>query len=116
MTTPSTERGVQPQTRAVSQLHAGSTGRWLVHSRGSVHVLDLDARTYERRPGPTSQHFTFDNSVVSLTRVALWPEVGGKMAIFFDDPDDHLLEHWRVSSRIEAIIADTPTSSRDRSL
>jgi hypothetical protein len=45
----------------VTSLDPSWTGRWLITSRGSTHVLDLDAYTYERRPGPTSQPFLFDN-------------------------------------------------------
>jgi hypothetical protein len=85
-------------------LETASTGRWLVFSRGTVHVLDLDAGTYERRPGPTSQTFAYDNQPLPLTRIEVWPEVGGRMIVWFDDPvHPPALEHYRVCSRIRSI-------------
>lgn len=51
-----TDLGTEPA--AVTALDPGWTGRWLIASRGSTHVLHLDAYTYERRPGPTSQPFS----------------------------------------------------------
>lgn len=82
-----------------------STGRWLIHSERAVHVLDLGAWTYERRPRPTSQAFAYDHRVLGLVRVGLWPEVGGRMIVWFDDPEPpHLSEHYRISSRICSII------------
>lgn len=92
---------------AVSELGPGATGRWLIASRGSVHVLDLDARTYERRPGPTSQAFDYDNQPVVFTRIELWPKVGGQMLIWFDYPvHPELIEHYRACSRIRSITRD----------
>jgi hypothetical protein len=93
-----------PSPGEVSRPGPGSTGRWLVRSRGTVHVLDLDARTYERRPGPTSQAFPYDNQAVPLTRIEVWPEVGHRMLLWFDDPaQPETLEHYRVCSRIRSI-------------
>lgn len=98
----------------VARLGPGSTGRWLVRSRGTVHVLDLDAGTYERRPGPTSQTFAYDNQPVPLTRIEIWPEVGGRMFVWFDDPGlPEALEHYRVCSRIRSITRDTPDAALD---
>jgi hypothetical protein len=97
----------------VEILDPTATGRWLIHSRDSVHVLDLDAWTYERRPGATSQRFAHDNTVVALTRVEVWPRVGGRMLVWFDDPDaPDLLEHFRLCSRIRAICSESSNAER----
>lgn len=95
-------------TGDVEHLDPDATGRWLIVTRsGTVHILDLDARTYQRRPGPTSQRFAHDNTIVALTRVQVWPHVGGRMLIWFDDPHDpDLLEHFRACSRIDRIVRD----------
>lgn len=36
----------------VTALTPEMSGRWLVTTQGSAHVWDLDAMTWERRPGP----------------------------------------------------------------
>lgn len=91
----------------VQRLDPGSGGRWFVHTRGSVHVLGLAAGTYERRPGPTSARFAHDNTTLVLARVETWPEAGGRMLVWVNDPDlPELLEHWRLSSRISRIARD----------
>jgi hypothetical protein len=96
-------------TGSVQRLDPGSRGRWLVHTRGSVHVLDLDAGTYQRRPGPASQRFAHDNTTLTLTHLDTWPEVGGRMLLWFDDPDHpDLLEHWRLTSTIRRITPAAP--------
>jgi len=52
-------------------------GRWLVTTQGSTHVWDLDAMTYERRPGPESPAgaMAYDGIPHRITRVERWPEV-----------------------------------------
>lgn len=95
------------EPRKVKRLGPTSRGRWLIHSRRSVHVLDLDAGTYERRPGIDSQPFPYDNRTCRLTRIEIWPQVGGRMLLWFDDPDfPDLLEHWCLCSRIQRIVHD----------
>jgi hypothetical protein len=94
-------------TGSVQQLAPDSRGRWLIHTRGSIHVLDLDAGTYERRPGPTSRRFAHDNTTLVLTRVEIWPQVGARVLVWVDDPDlPELLEFWRLTSTINRIARD----------
>lgn len=70
-------------------------------------MLDLDAWTYERRPGPTSRSFPFDNETLPLGRVELWPVVGQQMMVWFDDPvTPDTLDHYRVCSTISSIRRD----------
>lgn len=57
---------------AVTELTPESTGRWLITSRGAQHLIDLDARTYERRPGPTSKSFPYDHQPLGLLRIEVW--------------------------------------------
>jgi hypothetical protein len=106
------ETGPHPPI-GVESLGPSSHGRWLIHSRGTVHLLDLDARTYRRQPGPTSQSFPYDNQDLELSRVEVWPQVGGRMLLFFDDPEHpDLIEHYRVCSRIQSITS-SPTAEKD---
>ena len=95
-----------PAAESVDHLDAGGSGRWLIRSRGTTHLLDLDRRIYERRTGPTSQHFSFDNVPMELARVVVWPRVDGRMLVFFYDPREDNIEYWRLTSRIRSITPD----------
>ena len=70
----------------VTELTPESTGRWVLTSRGSHHLIDLDQRTYERRPGPDSQDFPYDRMPMELLRIDAWPKVGERMLIWLQDP------------------------------
>jgi hypothetical protein len=89
---------------SVDHLGPDSTGRWLVRSRGSEHLFDLDAGTYRRTPGPGRGRFPNDGHTVRLASVERWPRVGGTFLIWIDDrehPD--VLEHWHQSSVVQSI-------------
>lgn len=89
-------------------LGPSDAGRWLIRSSGNtVHVLDLDNYTYERRPGAGSQSFEHDNREVRIARIEIWPQLHRRMLIWFDDPDDHLIEHYCMCSRISSITHDS---------
>jgi hypothetical protein len=79
-------------------------GRWEVRARSSRHIWDLDAMTYTRLPGLDSTPMPYDGVPVPMTRVERWPAVGKQTLLFFDDPDDPTLEHWRICSTIRAIV------------
>ena len=88
----------------VDELGPDSTGRWLVRTRGSEHLFDLDNGTYRRTPGSGHGRFPHDGHTVRLTSVERWPQVGGTFFIWVDDhehPD--LIEHWHQSSTIRSI-------------
>lgn len=90
----------------VRELGPEDTGRWLVTTaRGSRHVWDLDAWTYQRLPhADASFSAPQDGQVLSITRVERWPAVGGTSLVWFDDLDaPNLLEHWRMSNVIVSI-------------
>ncbi|HYB39743.1 MAG TPA: hypothetical protein VEF72_31185 [Mycobacterium sp.] len=92
--------------QTVDELRAEMGGRWLVRSRGSSHIWDLDQGTYERRPGAASLSGAFDYDGVphSITRVEQWPKVGSKSLVWFDDPRRPLdVEQFRRSSTIVRI-------------
>jgi hypothetical protein len=96
----------------VQELTPQHRGRYLVTSQGSSHVFDLDAGTYERRPGQGRQAFAHDVRTLALTRVDEWPSVGGMFLIWFDDPDrPDELGHWRQSSIIRSIEALPPCAA-----
>lgn len=88
----------------VQELRADMGGVWLVRSRAATsHVWDLEAMTYRRQPDAGSTPMLHDNVTVPITRVLAWPAVGRRSMVFFDDPDDPTLEHWRICSRIRSI-------------
>lgn len=97
----------EPQQRhdgATTELLPDSTGRWLVFTRNTLHILDLDHRTYERVPSSSSGVFDTDSMVHRLTRVDLWPCVGRRMLVWFDDPTHpHLVERWHATSAVQRI-------------
>lgn len=93
---------------SVQELGLGMRGRWLVTTRGSTHVWDLDTMTCTRRPGPTtgSGAFAYDDVPVRISRVERWPRVGATFLFWFDDPRaPQVHEHWRQSSSIASITA-----------
>lgn len=84
-----------------------------MHTRSAVHVLDLDAGTYERVPGPESTDFCTDGVVHAFNDVTP-PEVGSPMLVWFDDMDNpDLRERWHRTSRVRRIereqASDAPT-------
>lgn len=86
-------------------------GRWEVRTRSSTHIWDLDAMTYIRVPGEDSSPMPYDRQAMPLTRVEAWPAVGHRTLLFFDDPDDVTVEHWRICSRIRSITRLPSTTS-----
>ena len=89
----------------VDELTPDMKGKWLVTTQGSTHIWDLDDMTYKRQPGKSSPQFSEDMQIVKLTRVEIWPKVGFRSMLFYDDPDDpQHVEQWRISSRIESIV------------
>ncbi|HEV7146062.1 MAG TPA: hypothetical protein VGN48_03590 [Pedococcus sp.] len=80
-------------------------GRWEVYTRKSRHIWDLDAMTCTRLRGDDSTPMVHDGTPMPITRVGRWPAVGGQALVFFDDPADPTLEHWRVCSTIRDIVS-----------
>lgn len=95
----------------VEQLTAQMTGRWEVRTRSARHVWDLDALTYTRLPGERSTAMAHDGQPMTITRVGRWPAVGGQSLVFFDEPTDPTLEHWRICSTIRTIASLPPLAS-----
>ena len=98
-------------THTTTRLGPSTPGCWLVRTRGSAHVWDLDAGRYVRMPGPTAAAMLFDHQPVTLTRVEWWPAVCGRSFLWYDDPDPArapVLEHYRISSTIAAITGLVP--------
>ena len=98
--------GWQLGTHTTETLSPTDRGCWLVRTRGSAHVWDLDTGRYLRMPGPTAAAMLFDHQSVVLTRVEWWPAVGARSFLWYDDPDPArapVLEHYRISSAIASI-------------
>lgn len=85
------------------RLDSEARGRWNIHPRSAVHVIDLDARTYERVPGPDSADFATDGFVHEFNTISS-PEVGSPMSVWFDDMDQpELRQRWHQTSRVRRI-------------
>lgn len=90
-------------------------GLYLVRSRGSLHVFDLDAGGYLRLPGERSNAFPHDESVVRLTSVERWPHVGDTFFIWVDSPAEYALwDYWRQSSPVAAVYRVRSAGQRRR--
>jgi len=99
------------EPRDVTALAASMGGRWLVTTQGSQHIWDLDAGTYRRLPGPSSKSFAHDRHTHRITHIEQYPQVGSRSLVWFDDPTDPGLEHWRISSTIQSITRLDPGDS-----
>lgn len=98
------ESGKGTTEQSVLELGPGDHGRWLITTKSSRHMWDLDAGTYQRLPGDDGPAFDWDGRVVRITKVDRWPAVGGKSLIWFDDPEmPDELEQWRRSATIVSI-------------
>jgi predicted phosphodiesterase len=90
-------RPVPASPAQVTQLTMETGGRWMLHTLGSRHLLDLDHLTVERIPRPDSARSTSDGlhylrtlDEVRLGRPGRWTMQG-----------DYLIDHyWHVSSII----------------
>lgn len=94
----------------VVTLTSAHTGQWVVTTRnGTRHLFDLDRQRYRR----VSAHrpFDHDGELLELSRIEVWPTLGGSFLIWFDDPgNSDTWEHWRASSTIVSI---TPASATE---
>jgi len=92
------------EVEGVEELRGGMRGRWLVTTKRSRHVWDLDAGTYQRLPGESSQQFAHDGDAHRITRVEHWPALGTSSFVWFDDPGHpESIEQYRISSPIRSI-------------
>lgn len=102
------------ERETVQALNPGDTGRWLITTQGSQHVLDLDQGTYRRFAGSNRPVFDFDNQVHTFTALEQWPQVGQCMRVVYDDPHSPLIEQWRRSSTIRRIEKLNPDVTEHR--
>jgi hypothetical protein len=104
---PMTDPQVEGQDGPVTALTPGMGGRWLITTRGSTHIWDLDATTYTRIPGSSSGSgpFAFDGRPLPISRVDRWPRIGSTSLIWIDDPYAPDTTLGRRSSVIVSITA-----------
>lgn len=96
------------EAETVTELTEGMGGRWLVVTRDSTHIWDLDAMTYTRHPGANAARMPEDNTPQPITGIGRYPSVGGRSYVEFD-PGGLSIE-WRVCGRIERIERLTSSS------
>lgn len=91
-------------SRDVTELRPGMTGRWLVRTRNSQHIWDLDEMSYTRRPCATSSQMAYDGVPGLISRcTALAVRRERESFVWFDDLLDPLLEQYRIRSSIASI-------------
>ena len=89
---------------SVERLTPDMIGKWLVTTRGSQHIWDLDNMTYCRINTSGKNPMDFDDKTFQITAVAVWPRVGFVSKVYYDDPNyPNDLEQWRQSSTIKSI-------------
>jgi len=101
-----------PET--VTELGPGMGGRWLVTTRGSQHVWDLDRMTYTRIPGAGRGQFLGDGVPQRIWRIGTWPRVGSEFYLEWDWTYDSV--QTRLSStvqRIERLADGEPETDED---
>ena len=99
----------EPGTR-VHVLAPDAAGCWVVRTRHTTHLFDLDAAAYARLPGPGRRAIDHDRTWLRLLRFGLRPSVGTSFLIFVDHPDPVVAaywELWRASSTVMSIEACT---------
>ena len=91
----------ETEVETVSELTADTGGRWLVTTQGSQHVWDLDAWTYERRPGRGRGQFQGDGSAQPIWSVGRFPRVGESFYVELDDTATSV--QTRISTEVRRI-------------
>lgn len=78
----------------MNRLDSRDAGKWLVHTRDSIHAFDLDAQTVERRPGPGVRRSRIDQPIPLLelrrVHVGMWVLA----------PDDKTIPYWEHDSSV----------------
>ncbi len=92
------------------ELTPESHGAWLIRTRRTTHIVDLDARVYLREPDPDGQAFPDDRTWLRLNRFERWPRVGSTFLCWVEPTPSAVLEYWRQSSTIRAIMG-TPSQA-----
>lgn len=88
-------------TETVQELTADTGGRWLVTTQGSQHIWDLDAWTYERRPGRGRGNFQGDGVPQRIWSVKVFPRVGRSFYVELDDTATEI--QFRISTEVVSI-------------
>lgn len=103
-------RNDESGAESVERLGPASTGVWIVTTRHTRHRFDLTGptQTYQRLPGQGSAPMAYDYERLVLVSVDVPPAVGSSFVIRVEAvADGAFFEHWRQSSTIRSIVADT---------
>lgn len=88
----------------VTKLTPEHTGRWLITTMGSTHVIDLDARTIARSPRQEAARLDWDRQTEPYVELLIWPEVGEAFAIAFAKTVDPELQGRTVRVRTSSMV------------
>ncbi|MCV7194098.1 hypothetical protein [Mycolicibacterium brumae] len=105
----SSENTTTDEPETITELTSGMGGRWLVTTRGSQHIWDLDRMTYTRLPGAGRGQFIGDGQPQRIWNIGAWPKVGSSFYLEWDWTYTQV--QTRLSStvqRIERLADDEP--------
>ncbi|MEC5149525.1 hypothetical protein [Cryobacterium sp. GrIS_2_6] len=88
-------------TEEVTKLTGTEGGRWRVWTQGSSHLLDLDAMTVERVPGPGRPASFNDRPRPIRTIEECNVGASGRWTMVSDDPEVEFF--WHVTSTVRRI-------------
>ena len=104
----------QDDAHCVEELRPESTGIWRITTAGSTHVLDLDAGTATRFPGPAASPTINDCERPLRTLDACSVGKRGRWTMHTDGWSDSIDYYWQVTSVI-ARIEEVKPSERELS-
>lgn len=88
---------------SVPRLTNEDTGTWIIKTRGSTHVLNLDEKTITRFNDSGRNPMPRDGKEKYITTVARWPEVGDGFIMYYSEQPQSMAVRWHASSTIESI-------------
>lgn len=109
---PDAANGLDPATPTACQadahespsaMPADATGHWVIRTRNTTQLIDLDETRYMRVPGQGRKAMEYDREWLQILRFGRLPVLGEQMLIYVDPPDPlraMVEELWRVSATI----------------
>ncbi len=99
----------------VTELTGSEGGVWHVHTRDSIHILDLDAWTVERKPGPNTWAHPSDRPRKLRTIHACRVGERGHWTMRSDDiVIDYYFHFSSIIQRIDRVAAEDPAQEESQ--